>query len=240
MSQDRPDSGTTLGSGAERRASAKSAPASVDASSESGKEEDFAPIRSAPTNQPDGGTDEAQLTDGSLARTLTHRRSHASGHEGEEWAQIERLISRMFGEERKANSEEEKTRHAGVVWKNLTVKGVGLGAALQPTNGDIFLGIPRLIKRLLTRGRKSTGAGKANIRTILNDFTGCVRPGEMLLVLGRPGSGCSTFLKVIGNQRYGYESIDGDVRYGGTDSSTIAKSYKSEGSCYPISRMVIS
>lgn len=58
---------------------------------------------------------------------------------------------------------------------------------------------------------------------------GCVRPGEMLLVLGRPGSGCSTFLKVIGNQRYGYESIDGDVLYGGTDSSTMAKNYRSEG-----------
>ncbi|KAJ6127139.1 CDR ABC transporter [Penicillium sp. IBT 18751x] len=233
MSQDRPESGTTLGSGKERRASTESAPASIETSSESGQEKEFAPIRSAPTNQPNGDIEGAPLTDGSLARTLTRRRSYASGHEGEEWAQIERLISRMFGEERKANSEEEKTRHAGVVWKNLTVKGVGLGAALQPTNGDFFLGIPRLIRNLLTRGRKSTGAGKANIRTILNDFTGCVRPGEMLLVLGRPGSGCSTFLKVIGNQRFGYESIDGDVRYGGTDSSTMAKSYKSEVSYNP-------
>lgn len=58
---------------------------------------------------------------------------------------------------------------------------------------------------------------------------GCVRPGEMLLVLGRPGSGCSTFLKVIGNQRNGYESIEGDVRYGGTESEKMAKSYRSEG-----------
>lgn len=51
----------------------------------------------------------------------------------------------------------------------------------------------------------------------------------MLLVLGRPGSGCSTFLKVIGNQRSGYESIEGDVRYGGTDSASMAKKYRSEG-----------
>lgn len=58
---------------------------------------------------------------------------------------------------------------------------------------------------------------------------GCVRPGEMLLVLGRPGSGCSTFLKVLGNQRNGYESVEGDVRYGGTDSETMAKNYRSEG-----------
>lgn len=58
---------------------------------------------------------------------------------------------------------------------------------------------------------------------------GCVRPGEMLLVLGRPGSGCTTFLKMIGNQRAGYESIEGDVHYGGTDSVTMAKKYRSEG-----------
>jgi ABC-type multidrug transport system ATPase subunit len=51
----------------------------------------------------------------------------------------------------------------------------------------------------------------------------------MLLVLGRPGSGCSTFLKVIGNQRWGYKSVDGDIKYGGTDAETMAKNYRSEG-----------
>lgn len=56
-----------------------------------------------------------------------------------------------------------------------------------------------------------------------------MRPGEMLLVLGRPGSGCSTFLKVIGNQRSGYESIDGDICYGAENSDTMARKYRSEG-----------
>lgn len=74
----------------------------------------------------------------------------------------------MFGHERKANSDEEQTRHLGVVWKNLTVKGVGLGAALQPTNTDILLGIPRLLKGLFTRRGKGNGAP---LRTILDDFT---------------------------------------------------------------------
>ncbi|CAG7950854.1 unnamed protein product [Penicillium nalgiovense] len=173
---------------------------------------------------------EPKSNDDGVTGTSSRRNTHSSSHDtkGEEWAQIERLISRMFGRERKANSEEEKTRHVGVVWRSLTVKGVGLGAALQPTNGDIFLGLPRLIKQLFTRGRKGVGGGKPPIRTILDDFTGCVRPGEMLLVLGRPGSGCSTFLKVLGNQRAGYESIEGDVQYGGTDSGKMAKQYRSE------------
>ncbi|KAF9888082.1 hypothetical protein FE257_009347 [Aspergillus nanangensis] len=165
------------------------------------------------------------LTEEDIVRSLTRRRSAGSGisEDGEDVAQVARLISRMFGQERKAHSNEEQTRHLGVVWKNLTVKGVGLGAALQMTNSDLLLGIPRMIKGFLTRGRS-----KPQLRTILDDFTGCVRPGEMLLVLGRPGSGCSTFLKVIGNQRSGYKSVDGDVRYGGTDSETMAEKYRSE------------
>ena len=50
----------------------------------------------------------------------------------------------------------------------------------------------------------------------------------MLLVQGRPGSGCSTFLEVLANQRFGYESIDGEVLYGGTDAKTMAKHYRGE------------
>ncbi|PYI14241.1 ABC transporter [Aspergillus violaceofuscus CBS 115571] len=171
-----------------------------------------------------------RLTDDDIAHVLSKRQTSRSGSEpgggADDTAQIAKLVSRMFGHERKANSEEEKTRHLGVVWKNLTVKGVGLGAAIQPTNADIFLAVPRLIKNFFTR-RKHSGSGNA-LRTILDDFTGCVRPGEMLLVLGRPGSGCSTFLKVIGNQRSGYKSVEGDVLYGGTDSETMADKYRSE------------
>ena len=50
----------------------------------------------------------------------------------------------------------------------------------------------------------------------------------MLLVLGRPGSGCSTFLKVLANQRFGLESIEGDVTYGGTDAKTMGKHFRGE------------
>jgi ABC-type multidrug transport system ATPase subunit len=104
---------------------------------------------------------------------------------------------------------------------------MGLGAALQPTFGDPFLGLPRLIRDLVTKGPRRA-AGKPPVKVILDNFSGVVRPGEMVLVLGRPGSGCSTFLKVIGNQRFGYEAIEGDVLYGGTDAQTMLKKYRGE------------
>lgn len=50
----------------------------------------------------------------------------------------------------------------------------------------------------------------------------------MLLVLGAPGSGCTSFLRVMANQRAGYTTIDGTVEYGGIDAHTFSKLYRGE------------
>ena len=55
-----------------------------------------------------------------------------------------------------------------------------------------------------------------------------LKPGEMCLVLGCPGSGCTTFLKAISNEREGYASVSGEVRYAGMDAQEMAKHYKGE------------
>ena len=118
----------------------------------------------------------------------------------------------MFGKGRQDNSEEEKTRHVGVVFKNFTVKGAGLGATLQPTIGDIFLTLPRKIGRLFNRKKKAVSSPP--IRTILNNFSGVIRPGEMTLVLG--------------NQKAGFQSIEGEVTHGGIPAEQMAKYYRGE------------
>ncbi|KAL8703657.1 MAG: hypothetical protein Q9201_003169 [Fulgogasparrea decipioides] len=201
----------------------------------------FQPIKTAATKDTTDQRPKLQkkgsgrMTEEDLFRALSRRKSSMSDRQGsqltpvvtqEEQAEIERLMSRMFGQNRREHSEEEKTRHVGLVFKNLTVKGMGLGAAVQPTLSDPFLGLPRLLTKLFSKGKSASS--KPPVRTLLNDFTGCVRPGEMLLVLGRPGAGCSTFLKVLANQRFGYESIRGDVTYGGSDSKEMAKNYRGE------------
>lgn len=191
--------------------------------------------KSFPTQRPMMASSQPRsLTEEEIFRVISRKRTNTSGRQSsyagevdEEQAEIERLMSRMFGKNRQEHSEDEKTRHVGVVFKNLMVKGMGLGAALQGTLADPFLALPRLLKSLVRGGAKGA-AGKPPMRTILNDFTGCVRPGEMLLVLGRPGSGCSTFLKVLANQRFGYESVEGDVSYGGTDAKIMGKDYRGE------------
>ena len=165
-------------------------------------------------------------TEDDVFRALTRRRSAASVESQEEHDEIEKLMSRLFGKARR-QSEEDKNRHAGVIFRNLTVKGIGLGASLQPTVGDIFLGLPRFLNNLFTKGAKAATA-KPPVRELLSDFNGCVRPGEILLVLGRPGSGCTTFLKVFCNQRAGFEEVLGDVTYGGADAETMARQFRGE------------
>jgi ABC-type multidrug transport system ATPase subunit len=64
--------------------------------------------------------------------------------------------------------------------------------------------------------------------SILQNMRGVVKPGEMVLVLGRPGSGCTTFLKTIANQRYGYTTIDGEVSYGPFTAKEFEKRYRGE------------
>lgn len=49
-----------------------------------------------------------------------------------------------------------------------------------------------------------------------------------MLVPDRPGSGCSTFLKTIANNRESYASVTGDVSYGGISASEQKKHFRGE------------
>ncbi|CAG8891148.1 unnamed protein product [Penicillium egyptiacum] len=97
-----------------------------------------------------------------------------------------------------------KRRELGVTWQNLTVDVLAAEAAVNENMISQF-NIPQLIKDFRR---------KPSLKSILSDSHGCVKPGEMLLVLGRPGSGCTTLLKMLSNHREGYHTVNGDVRFG--------------------------
>lgn len=130
----------------------------------------------------------------------------------------------------KRTPEGESAKRLGVLYKNLTVKGVGASMIFTKTLPDAVIGTfgPDLYHNL-SRFIPGLHFGKSPpVRTILNDFTGVVRAGEMMLVLGRPGAGCSTFLKVIANKRDEYAEVDGEVNYGGISAEQQRKQYKGE------------
>lgn len=108
------------------------------------------------------------------------------------------------------------TRSLGLTWQNLTIKGVSAEASF---NENI---LSQYIPPFLQRGNV-----KASTRTIIQDSYGCVKPGEMLLVLGRPGAGCTSLLKVLSNRRLEFSSVEGEVKYGTMDH-TAASQYQGQ------------
>lgn len=95
-------------------------------------------------------------------------------------------------------------RELGITWQNLTVDVLSAEASVN----ENFFSQFNLYQ--LARDFRQ----KPSIRSILQESHGCVKPGEMLLVLGRPGSGCTTLLNVLSNRRAGYRSVTGDVKFG--------------------------
>ena len=65
-------------------------------------------------------------------------------------------------------------------------------------------------------------------RYLLKDFSGVVKSGEMMLVVGRPGSGCTTFLKALGGLHNGYAGVDGKIFYGTMEGDKELQPYKSD------------
>jgi ATP-binding cassette, subfamily G (WHITE), member 2, SNQ2 len=127
----------------------------------------------------------------------------------------------------KATDEEYgiRSKRIGVIWEGLTVTGQGGVTNFVRTFPDAFVSFFNVFetaKHVFGFGRKGRDCN------ILKDFRGVTQPGEMVLVLGRPGSGCTTFLKVIANQRFGYSSVTGEVLYGPFDADMFAKLYRGE------------
>ncbi|KAF7951033.1 uncharacterized protein EAE97_002585 [Botrytis byssoidea] len=182
-----------------------------------------------------------------MKRTITNasRRSRATAGEDIEAHEEEEKLEEVAAEDedefvlgdflRDGHFEKRNTRGSakkvGVIYKNLTVQGVGATSTYVKTLPSAIMGTfgPDLYK-LLTRFIPVLPKPGANglRRDLIHDFTGCVRDGEMLLVLGRPGSGCSTFLKAISNKRGDFAGVTGEVSYGGISAEEQAKHYRGE------------
>lgn len=109
-----------------------------------------------------------------------------------------------------------KRQSVGFSFSSLTVSGTGAGVELQKTIASpfkAFTNLPRLFQKTHKEPTK-----------ILNNFNGVVKRGEMLLVLGRPGSGCTTFLKSISGHHEGLtKSEDSIIAYDGIPQNVFTK-----------------
>eukprot|EP01132_Coremiostelium_polycephalum_P003857 gene3857-4808_t len=118
------------------------------------------------------------------------------------------------GSQRQAMENGGKPKKMGVSVRNLTVVGQGADVSIISDMMSPILWFASWFNPSAWDKKKSQGT----TFDILHDVTGFCKDGEMLLVLGRPGAGCSTFLRLISNQRTGYVECNGNVNYGGIPS----------------------
>lgn len=112
-------------------------------------------------------------------------------------------------------------KQTGVLFKNLDVSGSGAALQVQETVGSTLLAPLRV--------GDFFSFAKPERKHILRSFDGLVRSGELLIVLGRPGSGCSTLLKTLCGELHGL-SMDGNssIHYNGIPQALMKKEFKGE------------
>ncbi|KAK9238953.1 ABC-2 type transporter-domain-containing protein [Lipomyces kononenkoae] len=153
----------------------------------------------------------------SLVQTLSHRSAaHASDDLSEADFKLENVLRRRV---RMHDEEGIKSRSVGVMFKGLTVKGVDTSTTSLLTIGEILKAPFRLSE--VTRH-------KVSLRNLIQEFNGVVHKGEMLLVLGRPGAGCSTFLRTIAGETDAFKGVEGEISYDGVDQATMKARFKGD------------
>ncbi|KAI0437784.1 ABC transporter PeaB1 [Xylaria telfairii] len=95
-----------------------------------------------------------------------------------------------------------------VRFNNLSVTGSGRGIQAAPT---VWTTVKSWANALNPRFHRQPEPE----RTLLHGFSGSLLGGEMLLVIGKPGSGCTTFLKALANMHDEYKGVSGNITYGG-------------------------
>jgi len=159
------------------------------------------------------------------ARGLTHKDNpfdftpgsildpNSNNFEPKAWT---KALSRLYGE-----SGTFVGRSAGIVFRDLTAYGHGSGTDYQESVGNIALQALGAAASLLSSGPKRID--------ILRSFDGLVEAGEMLIVLGPPGSGCSTLLKTIAGDIHGFQlEKNSYINYQGVSYEQMHSDFRGE------------
>lgn len=118
------------------------------------------------------------------------------------------------------NEQGHKASELGVLFKDLDIFGSGSALQLQETVDSVLLA-PLRVSELFSQ--------KKQHKHILHGFNGVLKSGELLAVLGRPGSGCSTFLKAICGELHGLTlGNTSTIHYNGASQSQMRKEFKGE------------
>ncbi|ODV97096.1 hypothetical protein PACTADRAFT_48852 [Pachysolen tannophilus NRRL Y-2460] len=142
---------------------------------------------------------------------------------------LQELLALLAG---KAEEQGIQFKEIGVEMSDVSVLGVDDSTSVVVTAGDIamgpFLGLQKLFSRGKNDAKKEKKTGDDKYRKILRNINCLVNPGEMCLVLGRPGAGCSSFLKVVAGENEQFVKVNGDITYNNISQPEMMKNFKKD------------
>lgn len=123
-----------------------------------------------------------------------------------------------------SDPERYKPFEVGISYRNLSVHGYGTDADYQATVYNLALKGLEFVKSA------ATGFKRKNSRVdILRPMDGIAKPGELTVVLGRPGAGCSTFLKTVASQTYGFHVDEtSEINYSGLTVKEVESTFRGD------------
>ncbi|KUL89291.1 hypothetical protein ZTR_03795 [Talaromyces verruculosus] len=129
--------------------------------------------------------------------------------------------AKAFYNVRKDCLEGNQPKTIGVAFRDLNVYGFGTDTDFQKSVGNIFLDAVALLKKVFNKKEERVD--------ILHNLEGILNTGEMLCVLGPPGSGCSTFLKTIAGDTHGFHVQESStLNYQGIHRDQMRTAFRGE------------
>ncbi|GEQ67738.1 hypothetical protein JCM33374_g1403 [Metschnikowia sp. JCM 33374] len=122
------------------------------------------------------------------------------------------------------DTEYYKPSSLGLFYKDLRTYGEDSGADYQSNFGNVLY---KAAAQAISRVKPSSNS--ASQVDILKPMDGIIRAGKVTVVLGRPGAGCTTFLKTIAAQTHGFH-VDSKsvISYDGLSPEDIQKNFRGE------------
>ncbi|OUM52137.1 hypothetical protein BVG19_g1297 [[Candida] boidinii] len=189
----------------------------------------------------EGGVHIDSFNPQSLSRlsTLSKTVSHLNAKEMENF-KIDvndfNLIKILNFLQRKDDENGLSNKSIDLIFKNFKIIGKNTTASKVKATSDLLLTPYTLIKNAISNSNNNSNGNTSNgnflkqskTRQIIRNVTGYIKPGEMLLVLGRPGAGCSTLLKGLTGETQAYLKTEGSVTYNGIDQATMMQRFKNQ------------
>lgn len=112
-------------------------------------------------------------------------------------------------------------KYTGVALTDVSSWGIDATTAYGASVSEVLRSIVALPSKIMEMKHKK-------VRPIIRKVNLLVREGELLLVLGRPSSGCSTLLKTIAGEVDQFTKVEGQISYSGASQDEMLRKFKAD------------